>query len=450
MRAPLKPHGRISLTFFISLCCVGIALLPVVVYSALSMLFFRTGIDSLHEAQLKSAIEQYACRQEDAPGKAQTPGTAGVGSASAAPGPVSASGEGISRLHVTTRLAQLPLRAREALSRTPEHDDGHTSVIADGSGNSGNLYAVLSMEVRGTRYYAWQTVPFREGEAYIKPQILSTISILLATGALMLVLLGVFLLYVIRRIKQPTRALHAWTARLTPETIDQPLPDFVYPEVSAIALMIQESLKRQYATVRREELIWRYCSHELRTPISIMQVGLDLLKKISGRQERDSGQEIRILSRLQRSISSMAHLINTLLWLGRDDAHPLPHEHIELSLFLQSVIDDLRPLFPQGQKTIVLKKRRHVLCIPAPALRIVLENIIRNAFQHAQGKTIVIIQRGGRITVTNTTGGENGVPEHTGFGLGLELTERLAAKLGWGFSITRGRGFARAVLALPA
>lgn len=429
MRKTLKPRGRISLTLFISLSCIGIALLPVLVYSALSMVFFRTGIDSLHKAQLTIAIEEYA-RQEAAAG------------APAQPPPA----EGINRLHVTTLRRQLPQSVREALPRTP-HDGACMSVVGDAGEES--IYVVLTMPLHGTRYYAYQRVSRQEGETYIRPQILFTIYLLLATGGVILVLLFVFLLYVIRKIKQPTKALSAWTAALHAENIDEPLPDFVYPEVCAIASVIQESLKRQYMLAKREELIWRYCSHELRTPISIMRVGLDLLKKTLGRQERTTDQEIKILSRLQRSTYSMSHLVGTLLWLGRNDIHPLPDEHIELSLFIHSVIEDVRRLFPHDGGKLTIRVNRHVSFIPGPALRIVLENIIRNAFQHALGHAIYILQRGARITVINTTSGD-AQRENTGFGLGLELTERLTAKLGWKFGTTHAGGYARATLVLPS
>ncbi len=438
MRKTLKPRGRISLTLFISLSCIGIALLPVLVYSALSMVFFRTGIDSLHKAQLTLAIEEYARREAEAGPTAQPP--------PAAAGDIPLAEGGLNRLHVTTLRRQLPQSVRESLPRTP--GDAARMFFVGGAGEE-SIYVVLTMPLRGKRYYAYQRVSLREGETYIRPQILFTIYLLLATGGVILVLLCLFLLHVIRRIKQPTRALSAWTAALNAENIDEPLPDFVYPEVYAIAGMIQESLKRQYSLAKREELIWRYCSHELRTPISIMRVGLDLLKKTLGRPERNSGQEIKILSRLQRSTYSMSHLVGTLLWLGRNDIHPLPNEHIELSLFIHSVIVDVRRLFPHDYKKLTIRVNRHVSLVPASALRIVLENIIRNAFQHALGHAICILQRGARITVINTMSG-GALRENTGFGLGLELTERLTAKLGWEFSTTHAGGYARATLVLPS
>lgn len=440
MRKTVKPHGGISLTLFITLSCIGIALLPVLVYSALSMVFFRTGIDSLHKAQLTIAIEEYARRQAEA-GAPVPPlpdtDTSGI--------PLSEGG--LNRLHVTTLRRQLPQSVREALP--PALRDAACMSVVGGAGEE-SIYVVLTMPLQGKRYYAYQRVSLREGETYIRPQIRSTIYLLLATGGVILVLLCLFLLHVIRRIKQPTRALSAWTATLHAGNMDEPLPDFVYPEVYAIASVIQESLKRQYTIAKREELIWRYCSHELRTPISIMHIGLDLLKRTLARQERNTDQEIKILSRLQRSAYSMSHLVGTLLWLGRNDIHPLPNEHIELSLFIQSVIVDVRRLFPHDYKKLTIRVSRHVSRIPGPALRIVLENIIRNAFQHALGNAICILQRGPRITVMNTTGRGGALRENTGFGLGLELTERLTAKLGWEFSTTHADGYARATLVLPS
>ncbi|MDE7371662.1 MAG: sensor histidine kinase, partial [Desulfovibrio sp.] len=232
-------------------------------------------------------------------------------------------------------------------------------------------------------------------------------------------------------------------------TLDGPLPDLIYPELYAIAGLMRENLKKQYANVRREELIWRYCSHELRTPISIINIGLELLQKTLARSGRDATQEIRVIARLERATHSMSHLVTTLLWLGRNDMAPLQQERIELSLFVGSIVSDFLKIFPHDREKVRLRTSRHMATVPAPALRIILENIIRNAFQHAREGRICILQKGGRILVTNSMQAGNSLRENTGFGLGLELTERLAGKLGWEFSYTRRGRHARAELRLP-
>ncbi|MGD9217002.1 MAG: hypothetical protein PVJ84_19485, partial [Desulfobacteraceae bacterium] len=67
--------------------------------------------------------------------------------------------------------------------------------------------------------------------------------------------------------------------------------------------------------------------------------------------------------------------------------------------------------------------------------RIVIHNLIRNAFQHTWRGTIRITQQNGTVDIVNDTAKENGNSEDMGFGLGLQLIEQLTARLNWPYSI---------------
>ena len=60
MHKKLTLRGRVSLTLFVSVSCAAIVLVVVLLYSALSMEFFRMGMESIHEAQLQVAIREQA------------------------------------------------------------------------------------------------------------------------------------------------------------------------------------------------------------------------------------------------------------------------------------------------------------------------------------------------------------------------------------------------------
>jgi hypothetical protein len=66
--------------------------------------------------------------------------------------------------------------------------------------------------------------------------------------------------------------------------------------------------------------------------------------------------------------------------------------------------------------------------IPA---RIVICNLIRNAFQHTWRGKVCITQSGNNVEISNDMLEDNGAEPDLGFGLGLQLTEQLCAKLGW-------------------
>ena len=70
--------------------------------------------------------------------------------------------------------------------------------------------------------------------------------------------------------------------------------------------------------------------------------------------------------------------------------------------------------------------------IPA---RIILANLIRNAFQHTNQGEITIQQTGNTVIITNTeTHAESeAATQDLGFGLGIQLTAQLAEKLAWDY-----------------
>ncbi len=67
------------------------------------------------------------------------------------------------------------------------------------------------------------------------------------------------------------------------------------------------------------------------------------------------------------------------------------------------------------------------------AARIVLGNLIRNAFQHTWKGQVIISQQGSQISIINRqfNADIDVAPTELGFGLGLQLTAQLTEKLGW-------------------
>jgi two-component sensor histidine kinase len=70
----------------------------------------------------------------------------------------------------------------------------------------------------------------------------------------------------------------------------------------------------------------------------------------------------------------------------------------------------------------------------------VINNLIRNAFQHTQQGMVKINQQGSEVIITNVEIDQddvNNIHEELGFGLGMQLVEKLTSQFGWHYAITQ-------------
>jgi len=81
--------------------------------------------------------------------------------------------------------------------------------------------------------------------------------------------------------------------------------------------------------------------------------------------------------------------------------------------------------------TVTIDTDDVTLQLPLGLVRIVLANVIRNAFQHTAAGSVKITQVGGTITIVNHNHGGTVDDNNLGFGLGLQLTERLLLQYDW-------------------
>jgi len=124
----------------------------------------------------------------------------------------------------------------------------------------------------------------------------------------------------------------------------------------------------------------------------------------------------------------------TLLWLGRDDSSTHPSVMLRVDDVIRELVDGLRYLLQGHPVELELNLEPAELYLPEAPTRIVLGNLIRNAFQHTRSGTVTISQRGGQVEIVNSLDEDQEAPSETGFGLGLKLTERFTEKLGWGYT----------------
>lgn len=243
-------------------------------------------------------------------------------------------------------------------------------------------------------------------------------------------LFSAILLLVMRRITRPVEQLKTWAKDLNQDKLNQVVPDFHYSELNTLATIIQSSLGSVQESLEREQKFLGYASHELRTPIAVTRTNCELLEKLIIKGMSPSRQ-LDVLERIKRAGFTMTNLTETLLWLTRQESKQLPENVIQLGAVVAQINQDLEYMLVGKKVDVRLQTDDSKASLPEGLCRIVIVNLVRNAFQHTQEGHVEIKQDGCRVSIVNHNVSDNEEDSHLGFGLGLELTERLVGQYNW-------------------
>jgi signal transduction histidine kinase len=253
-----------------------------------------------------------------------------------------------------------------------------------------------------------------------------------------LALLGIVLVSawaLLKFVSRPISQLRQWTDSLDSDKIAEPVPDFSYPELNELAELIRNSLASVQSALDREKRFLGYASHELRTPISTIRNNIELQRLIQTKSQPSLAEQA-IIDRIDRASLTMQHLTETLLWLNQDTDTSMQYQEKDLRELIQEVSDELAFLLLGKPVAVSLDLESFVCRFPVTPARIVISNVIRNAFQHSWEGQVLIRQHAGHIMVQNTRVKEDGVSDSqlsSGYGLGLQLTAELTNRLEWRF-----------------
>ncbi|AWN15218.1 HAMP domain-containing sensor histidine kinase [Salinisphaera sp. LB1] len=256
-------------------------------------------------------------------------------------------------------------------------------------------------------------------------------------AALLVLALAVPLGAWIARISlKPINALAEHVANLQPGAGSTRLAaQFEHYEVGVIAHAFDRFMSRLEEFVERERNFTADASHELRTPLAVIQGAVEVLQQDP--QLADSGP----LTRIDRASHQMAELIESLLFLARDEQADGATPYCRADQVITEVVDAYRPLM--GRKTIEISTLDHCE-IGAPRIAVVIAfgNLLRNALRHG-GDEIRITLADHRLTVAdNGDGMTTEALQHAfergyrsgpgaGLGLGLYLVKRVADRYHW-------------------
>ena len=220
---------------------------------------------------------------------------------------------------------------------------------------------------------------------------------------------------------------------------------FFNDEVGILANALEQAMIRVETYVEREQRFSRYASHELRTPVTIIKGAVVLLKKIHIKEDDPA---YRPLKRIERSVTNMENIIETLLWLSREEKANYLNQLLNAESAIREIIDQNRYLI--GNKSLeidLVTENDPQLSVPAPIFQILLTNLIRNAIQNTASGIIKVILKADRVAVSDTGSGmdpdelkritqpHNHQDQKNTLGMGLEIVNRLCESLGWRLNI---------------
>lgn len=208
---------------------------------------------------------------------------------------------------------------------------------------------------------------------------------LLVVGIATAVVLVFAAFWVATLASRPLRRVASFAADVDTTGLDRRLDEVQGPaEVRSLAHSFNRMLDRLQAAFDREREFVADASHELRTPVTIAQGELDLLRRDAGPQERERLDVVR------RELRRMERLVGEMLTLAaEDDADTMRHDRVDVSDLLADVRRDA-PLM--GQRRYEVAEFGGTVAADPDRLAQVFRNLLRNAVAHTE--------TGGRIEIS--------------------------------------------------
>lgn len=256
--------------------------------------------------------------------------------------------------------------------------------------------------------------------------IVVTIVVLLTFGAL------AFLL--VRKVSQPVKNLADWAGTLTADSRPDGQINFQYDELNLVAKKLTEAFIRISQSVEKEHQFLQQVSHELRTPLATASGNVDILNLVA-RDRELTAPEQNALSRLNFAINDMKQMTETLLWLNRDEQSLPEQTRFNLQSVVNSIVESNHYLLQGKQVKVIVEGTNEAINGHKVLFKILLSNLIRNAFQYTFDGHVTISLDSNSVTIVN----ENNQDEQCsdadddiyGFGLGLHLVSLIATKMNW-------------------
>jgi len=258
----------------------------------------------------------------------------------------------------------------------------------------------------------------------------------------------------LKRTLKPFYQLGDWVENLTLENVKQTTPDFEFYELTAIAHQQKKAMLRLSSMLDKEQDFLRHASHELRTPIAVVKSNSELLTRIIP-TDKNKDKGAQSLARISRAALNMQHTTETLLWLSQEQSTGAKNQQalalttIDLNMMINNLVEDNEYLLQSKKVKITLDLSPAQISVHETPCRLILNNLIRNAFQYTAEGEVKIQCRKTEVTVENINMSDGGFDHRGadyGYGLGLRLVDKIVKKMHWPYQNSDVAGGRKAII----
>lgn len=217
-----------------------------------------------------------------------------------------------------------------------------------------------------------------------------------------LLLLLAFDIIVFRRALRPVLAASQQAQNISPMRTDVRLPvDQLPTEILPLVQAVNQALDRLEKGFRSQREFTADAAHELRTPLSILQTGIDTL------------DEKQIAKTLRQNIADMSRIVSQLLDIAELDALVVdPSEKADLHGICAEVVEFIAPFAITRGKNIALNGINEPVWIKGNKELVwrAIRNVVENAVSFTPEKTAVdiVVDKNGTVCVLDQG---PGIPE---------------------------------------
>lgn len=324
-------------------------------------------------------------------------------------------------------LPTLPRRLIDDGRSAPEQRPRHGRLFQLGWDSPQNSYQLL-LHIPGPELFRWQRTPFA---------LLTNISMAMLLLALLSLLLSRYLTSPLQKLGTAAEQLaHGrFDARGLAGTARR------QDEIGQLSRRFQSMADRVQSLLNSQTQLMRDISHELRSPLARLRVGLALGSK------QGLGAEDPLWQRLDRECSRLDSLIGDILTLSRLDARDIPAAPFELDHLVAEAVEDAR-FIAEGQQLRIEGSSGCQLLGWSDQLASAVDNLLRNAlrFSPPDGDILVSLSstpEGCQLSIIDHGPGVPeewlprlgepfarvpGQPADSGHGLGLAIARRAVAR----------------------